>query len=43
MQIETLCLGVPSHFRGYTYGLGSVIPAVALGLLVYGTTVWTMP
>ena len=41
-QIQTLNLGMPSHFRGYTYALSSMVASIALGLLVYGTAVWTI-
>ena len=42
-QIQTLNLGVSSHFRGYTYALATMLTTLALGFIVYGTSVWTMP
>lgn len=40
-QVQKLNLGLPGHLHGYTYVLVSICTAGALGLLIYGTAVWT--
>ena len=41
-QIQTLNRGLPDNWHGYGYALGSMTTTVALGLIIYGTSVWTL-
>lgn len=42
VEIQTLSLAFPSNARGYHYAMASMVPAVLLGLAIYGTSVWTL-
>jgi hypothetical protein len=35
-------LSFPHTSHGYSYMTGSIMTAVALGLLIYGIPIWTM-
>ena len=41
-QIQTLNRGLPSSLHGYMYALASMATAMALGVIIYGTSIWTM-
>ncbi|WIA18835.1 hypothetical protein OEZ85_003514 [Tetradesmus obliquus] len=42
VEIQRLMLSFPNTSHGYSYMTGSIVTAVALGLLIYGIPVWTM-
>lgn len=39
---ELQTLGLKPGSSSYIYGLGSVIPAIVLGIIIYGTSIWTL-
>ena len=41
-QIQTLNRRLPSSLHGYMYALASMATAMALGVIIYGTSIWTM-
>lgn len=41
-QIQKLNHSAPVPFHGYTYAVASILTSLTLGLLIYGTAVWTM-
>jgi hypothetical protein len=42
LQIQKLLQGFPASGRAYSYYAMTVVPAYLMGLLVYGTAVWTL-
>ena len=41
VQIHTQLKLVPEVLHAYTYSIGSLLTAAALGVLVYGSMVWS--
>jgi hypothetical protein len=41
LQMQKLLQGFPAKGHAYSYYFMTVVPAYLLGLLVYGTAVWT--
>ena len=40
MQVSSLLRDIPDTGHAYTYGLGSLLGALALGIIIYGSGVW---
>ncbi|KAI8468888.1 MAG: hypothetical protein J3K34DRAFT_425495 [Monoraphidium minutum] len=43
VELQLLMLTFPAHRRGYAYLGASIAAPVLLGVLIYGTAVWTLP
>jgi len=42
VEIQKLSVTMPHNLRGYTYMGVSLVTAIILGIIIYGTSVWTM-
>ena len=41
MQVHAQMMLIPEVLHGYTYSIGSLVTAALLGILVYGSMVWS--